>query len=149
MRIVFATFGSLGDVHPVIAVGLALRQRGHRVTVATSEFYREKISALGFAFEPLRPELAVVDEAMVRKIMDGSRGSEFLLRELMLPAVRAMHADLTRIAVGADLLVSSELVYAAPLLAAQTGLRWASYSLAPLSLFFHPRSLRATRSRRG
>jgi UDP:flavonoid glycosyltransferase YjiC (YdhE family) len=67
--------------------------------------------------------------------MDGTRGSEYLLRELMLPAVRAMHADLARSTAGADVLVTSELVYAAPLLAEQTGLRWVSYSLAPMSYF--------------
>ena len=134
-RIVLATFGSLGDLHPVLALAHELRRRGHAATIATSELYREKISALGFGFAALRPEISVMDEALVRRIMDGSRGAEVLLGELIIPAVRAMHADLARAAAGADLLVTSELVYAAPLLAEQTGLRWASYALAPLSYF--------------
>jgi UDP:flavonoid glycosyltransferase YjiC (YdhE family) len=77
----------------------------------------------------------VIDEALVRAIMDGPRGSEKLLRGLIFPAVRDMYADLSRIMPGADLLVASELVYAAPLLAAQGRVRWVSFSLAPLSLF--------------
>lgn len=134
-RIVLATIGSLGDVHPAIALALELRRRGHRPEIATSEFYREKISALGLGFHPLRPEMRVVDEALVRRIMDGTRGSEYLLRDLIFPAARDMHADLARITAGADLLVASELVYAARLVSEQTGLPWVSYSLAPISLF--------------
>jgi len=134
-RLVLATFGSLGDLHPVLALAHELRRRQHTVVIATSECYREKISAPGFLFAPLRPEISTVDAALVRRIMDGTRGSEYLLRELMLPAVRAMHADLALATTGADLLVTNELVYAAPLLTEQTGLRWVSYSLAPMSYF--------------
>ena len=134
-RILLGTFGSLGDLHPAIALALELRQRGHRAEIATSEFYREKIMALGLGFHPLRPAV-VVDEALVRKLMDGNRGSEYLLRELVFPAVRDMHADLTQAAaIGADCLVTSELIYPAPIIAATTGLPWISYSLAPISLF--------------
>ena len=134
-RLVLATFGSLGDLHPILALAYELRRRQHTVVIATSEIYREKISTLGFLFAPLRPEISTVDEAMVRRIMDGTGGTEYLLRELMLPAVRDMHADLIRATTGADLLVTNELVYAAPLLSEQTGLRWVSYSLAPISYF--------------
>ena len=134
-RLVLATYGSLGDLHPVFALALELRRRGHAVAIATSEFYREKVSALGLGFAPLRPELSVVDPELVRRIMHPRRGSEFLVRELMIPAIRDMHADLARATAGADLLVTNELVYAAPLLAKQTGMRWVSYALAPMSYF--------------
>jgi UDP:flavonoid glycosyltransferase YjiC (YdhE family) len=134
-RIILATIGSLGDLHPVIALALELRRRGHTAEIATTTIYREKLAALGFAFHSVRPELMAVDEALVRAIMDGPRGSEKLLRGLIFPAVRDMYADLARIVVGADLLVASELIYAAPLLAEQGRVRWVSYSLAPLSLF--------------
>lgn len=134
-RIVLATFGSLGDLHPVLALASELRRRGHTAEIATTEFYRAKVTALGFRFHALRPEMMIIDEALVRAIMDGPRGSERLLRGLMFPAVRDMHADLAPIVAGADLLVCNELVYAAPLLAEQAGLRWVSFSLAPLSLF--------------
>ena len=31
--------GSAGDVHPFIGIGVALRERGHRVTVITSTYF--------------------------------------------------------------------------------------------------------------
>jgi rhamnosyltransferase subunit B len=55
MRIVLATFGSLGDLHPMIAIGIELRQRGHEIVLAAMEAYREKIAALGFEFLPDAP----------------------------------------------------------------------------------------------
>jgi UDP:flavonoid glycosyltransferase YjiC (YdhE family) len=133
-RILLTTLGSLGDLHPVLALALELRRRGHRAEIATSAFYREKIAALGLPFHPLRPDLAITDPALVRRIMDGSRGSERLLRDLLFPAVREIYEDLAPAAAGADLLVSSEIIYAAPILAAKTGLPWVSFSLAPISL---------------
>jgi hypothetical protein len=35
-RIVLTTFGSLGDLHPYIAVALGLKTRGHEAVIATS-----------------------------------------------------------------------------------------------------------------
>ena len=52
------TFGSLGDLHPYIAVGLGLRARGHRVTIATSAEYRAKVEGEGLDFHAMRPEIA-------------------------------------------------------------------------------------------
>ena len=134
-RVVLATYGSLGDLHPVIALGRGLQARGHAVTIATSEMYRAKIDALGLGFHPLRPDLLAQGEHIIAEIMDGPRGSERLMRTHLFPAVREMHADLLPLVDATDLLVASELVFPAPILAATHGLRWASYQLAPVSLF--------------
>jgi rhamnosyltransferase subunit B len=134
-RIVLATLGSLGDLHPVIALAVELRERGHTPEIATSESYRERVTALGFGFHALHPDLLSQGEHIIVDIMDGPRGTERLMREQMFPAVRTMYADLERIVAGADLLVSSELIFAAPIVAAMRPIRWASYQLAPISLF--------------
>jgi UDP:flavonoid glycosyltransferase YjiC (YdhE family) len=39
-RIVLTTHGTLGDLHPYLALALALQKRGHQPVIATSEFYR-------------------------------------------------------------------------------------------------------------
>ena len=46
-RIVLATLGSLGDLHPNIALGIELKRRGHDAVIASWEGYREKADALG------------------------------------------------------------------------------------------------------
>jgi UDP:flavonoid glycosyltransferase YjiC (YdhE family) len=57
VRVLFATFGSLGDLHPVIALGLELRRRGHRAAVATSAYHRDRILEAGLDFFSAAPDL--------------------------------------------------------------------------------------------
>lgn len=55
-RIVVTTLGTLGDLHPMIAIALELRQRNHDVAFVTHQVYQSKIEALGFKFDQLRPD---------------------------------------------------------------------------------------------
>jgi len=132
-RIVLAPFGSLGDLHPLLALAIELRRRGHDIVINTLEIYREKIDLLGFEFHPLRPDISPDDRQLAREIMDAKKGSEKLLREILLPNVRPMYEDLTRAVKGADLLVSGEVVFAAKPVVEKTGIKWVSTSLAPTS----------------
>lgn len=135
MRIVLSTYGSLGDLHPLIAVGLELRERGHDVVFATNFSHEERVTRHGFEFHSVRPHISPDDPAAVAYLMDLKRGPERMLRELLFPALREMYADLHEACAGGDLLVAGELVYAAPMIAEKTGIPWASFALAPLSFF--------------
>ena len=53
MRILVVTLGSAGDVHPFLAVALALRERGHNVTFATSPYFAPLIERVGLSLVPL------------------------------------------------------------------------------------------------
>ena len=140
-RILFATIGSLGDLHPLIAIALELRQRGHTVRFCTSASYRPRLEALGFGFDPLRPDATPENESlaeMVRQILDPRRGAERLLRGVIMPRLRETYQDLRQAAGGpppTDLLVCGELVYPAPVVAEKLGLRWATCITAPMSFF--------------
>ena len=48
--VLLATFGSLGDLHPFIAVGQALRTRGVEARIATSAEYRPAVEGAGLQF---------------------------------------------------------------------------------------------------
>jgi rhamnosyltransferase subunit B len=134
-RIVIATIGSLGDLHPCIAMALELRRRGHRVTIATTEHYRGKVEELGIEFRAIRPDWDPTDPDLIRQCEDLKRGLEVLYRKLLLPGLKATYDDLIAIAASADLMIASELVYAAPLVAEKLSLRWVSQILSPLSFF--------------
>ena len=47
MQIVLASVGSLGDVHPFIAIGQALQERGHAVTLICNDDFRALVQAAG------------------------------------------------------------------------------------------------------
>ena len=106
-RIVIATIGSLGDLHPAIALALELQGRGHQTTLATSAIYQKKIEQAGINFHSLRPEIPDSPE-VIEKIMHPTKGAEFLFREIILPA---------------------------SLVSEKTGIPWISYTLQPASLF--------------
>jgi UDP:flavonoid glycosyltransferase YjiC (YdhE family) len=52
--IVIATIGSLGDLHPCLALALELR-RGHQLTIASNHFNRARVEELGINFHAIRP----------------------------------------------------------------------------------------------
>ena len=132
-RILMATIGSLGDLHPCLALALELKRRSHRVTIASTEFYRAKVEGLGLAFRPLRPDWDPTDGEMIRRCEDLKRGLEVLFRELILPELRGTYEDLFAACAEADVLIAGETVFAAPLVAEKHGLPWVSHLLSPCS----------------
>ncbi|HEV3262419.1 MAG TPA: glycosyltransferase [Gemmataceae bacterium] len=136
-RVVITTFGSLGDLHPYIAVALGLQARGHDAILATSAWYRHKIEALGIGFRPVRPDHPDrdADRDLMRRIMDRRLGSECVIRELMMPVLRQSYEDTLAAAEGAGLLVSHMLSFTTRLVAEKKGMPWASTSLQPLGFF--------------
>ena len=134
-KIVLSTAGSLGDLHPKIALALGLRERGHKVLVNTWVGYEEKISQLGFEFYPLRPDVDGSDRELLREIMHPQKGPEKLIRDIVLPSLKDSYDDLSSACDGADLLVSGEVIYVAKSVVEKTGIRWVSTSLMPLTMF--------------
>jgi UDP:flavonoid glycosyltransferase YjiC (YdhE family) len=135
VRILLATFGSLGDLHPVIALGLELQRRGHAAAIVTSEYHRERITKTGLGFYPAAPDLRPDDKALIRATMDERKGPEAVVR-FMLRALPRTYADYERAANadgGADLIVTSDLAYAGTIVAEKAGLAWASQVLSPIS----------------
>ena len=119
----------------MLALGLELQRRGHDPVVATAEYYRDKIFATGLPFHALRPNLTPADKELLRRTMDGRHGPEFLVRQVMMPAVRDTFVDLEVCVRSADLLVGSDLLYAAPVVAEVTQVPWVAITMAPMSFF--------------
>ena len=138
MRIVLNTWGSFGDVHPYMAVALELRARGHKPVIATMEVYREKIEAAGLELAPVRPNIPQPkeqDSELIEKIMEPRTGPQFLMEEIVYPAVRDAYQDLLVAVQDADVLITHPAAPAGPLVGRKTGIPWISTVLAPLSFF--------------
>jgi rhamnosyltransferase subunit B len=137
MKIVFATFGSLGDLHPYIAVARELKRRGHAPSIATFAEYRDAVEGAGVGFAPMRPDMSRFGDkaAMMQRLIDPKRGPELMVRELFMPHLAESYADLERACAGADLLATHPLTFAGPLLAEKHGLRWVSTALSPMTMF--------------
>jgi UDP:flavonoid glycosyltransferase YjiC (YdhE family) len=132
-RILVATIGSLGDLHPCLALALELQRRGHHITIASTPFYREKVEALGLAFHGIRPDWDPTNAELIRQCEDMKRGPEILFRKLILPHLRDTYSDLLPAAQQADFMLAGEIVFPIPLIAEKLRLPWASVILSPAS----------------
>jgi UDP:flavonoid glycosyltransferase YjiC (YdhE family) len=132
MKILLSTFGSHGDINPALALGRELQARGQEVVLATTSNYRDYILRNGLSFVPIRPEPRVDDHALMKEVMDPKRGSETVVRKIVMPSVRDTYQDLEEPASKADLLVSHVLTYPVPVLAEMYGKPWASMVFSPM-----------------
>jgi len=135
-KVVLATVGSLGDLHPFIALGVALRARGVNVVIACAEDYRAKVEAAGVAFHALRPgfddmqrDLGMSRAQLTREVV---AHSAFMFRKLVLPYVQSAYEDMMAVTADADLILPSSLAFAARLAAEKRGIPWIAVVLQPM-----------------
>jgi UDP:flavonoid glycosyltransferase YjiC (YdhE family) len=136
LKVVLATVGSLGDLHPFIAVGLALRARGVDVVMACAAEYQAKVERAGLSFRAVRPSfddmqrMTGMDRAAMTHAVLTRR--DFLLRRLIMPHLVASYDDMLAILGDADFLVTSSLSFAARLAAERCDVPWIGVVLQPL-----------------
>jgi rhamnosyltransferase subunit B len=132
-RILLNTFGSLGDLHPFLALGIGLQRRGHQAVIATSAVYRQKIEGEGLEFAPVRPDIGdlVADKDLAR-LWHPRRGAEYLVRDYLAPRVEESYEDLLPACSRADLLITHLPAFAGPIVADKLKLRSISVALQPM-----------------
>jgi len=132
-RIALAAFGSLGDLHPFLAVAETLRTRGHDPVVITHAGHRARVERAGIGFAPLRPDISDLGDPaeVMRKAMDRLRGSDYVIRTMTVPWIRRTTDDVLAGATGADALVSSSLVLGGGAVAERLGIPWFPAALQP------------------
>jgi rhamnosyltransferase subunit B len=136
-RIVLATLGSPGDLHPFLAIGAELRARGHEIIVATSALYRGQVSAASLGFAPVRPDRSPnqQDPDFVDRVIRERATPGAVFRAMFLPSLRESVEDLLGATEGADLVVAHTLASAARLAAEVRGLPWVSAVMQPMGYF--------------
>ena len=137
-RILLTTFGSLGDLHPYLALAIGLRERGFVPLLATHGVYREKIESEGIAFAPVAPDLNEFgdEKTFTRRAFALHGGAKYLIQTVVAEPIRRTYADLLAAteAHRPDLFITHPLTFAAPLIAEKRGLPYLSVALAPGSL---------------
>ena len=137
MNIVFATFGSLGDLHPYLALAKEMKRRGHSPAIATSPHQRTATELAGIEFRPVRPDLMQVyteNNELFRRACDDRQGAKALIRDVFMESLHQSFEDLLAAVRGADLLVTHPITFAGPAVAAYRNLPWVSTVLAPISI---------------
>ncbi|OAN66837.1 glycosyltransferase [Sphingomonas sp. TDK1] len=138
MRVVLATMGTLGDVHPFIALALGMQARGHEPVFAGAESVRGIAERHGIEFHPVRPDgpqlLADtgMDEGEIARALATDFG--FVIDRVLVPYAEATLADLMPVIASADLVLTSSFSIHARIAAQAAGVRLASALLQPITL---------------
>jgi len=113
MKLTLLTIGSRGDIQPITALGIGLKNAGYDVTIATHEPYRDFVTRYGLGFHRI--------DGNPQEIMSGDSGQEWLetgnnpvkmlfkMRDLAMPLVRTMSLQTLEIAQQSDVLLFTTL----------------------------------------
>lgn len=136
MRVLIATVGSFGDLHPYLAIALGLQRRGHEVTLASMGMYREKIESEGLRFVDIPPNLANLehDADMRRRAMHTLDGTRYVVQELFLPPIREQYRILLEESRHADVLLGSIFALGLPLAASKLNKPYLTSALQPAAI---------------
>ena len=138
MKAVLVTIGSLGDLHPFIAIGQELARRGVAVTLAVPADHLAKVRAAGLpaaailpGFDAIRAPLGIDEAEAVRRVI-ASRS--FVLDAVVMPSLASSTRALDSVADGADVIVGSLFALAAGIVAEKRGVPLVALNLQPMAL---------------
>lgn len=131
MRILLSTIGSRGDVQPLVALGLQLKELGQDVHLCVPPDFRDWIKSLGLTVTPIGPELRSTAKAgpmpapptpeQMRQVMEGTVATQF---ETITAAAR-----------GCDAMVGATALHiAAPSIAEKLGIPYYFAAYCPAVL---------------
>lgn len=92
LNVLLAPFVAAGDVHPLLGVGISLRQRGHHVTVATNDHFASLVEQLGLEFVStgtLAEYLAITRDPNLARPLNAVRVG---FRRSVIPLVSRLYA---------------------------------------------------------
>ena len=114
MHILISCVGSAGDVHPFIAIGTALAQRGHDVELLTSPHFRTRIEAAGLGFTPVGTEADYQRVVQQAALWHPRRSFPVLWQEMQPRLLEAHRTLLSRVQPDRTVLVGTTLITGSP-----------------------------------
>ena len=136
--VVLATVGTLGDLHPFLALGQALQARGHRAIIAGPGDHAAHATRAGIEAVTISPDYDTIcariggDKADVTARIIASQRR--LFEELIFRDLSASVRRLSRVCANADAIVASTFVPAAAIVAERRRVPLISAVLQPMAL---------------
>jgi vancomycin aglycone glucosyltransferase len=131
MRILLSTIGSRGDVHPLVAIALALQALDQEVRLCVPPDFRDWIESLGILVTPIGPELRSTGKANPT----ATRPTPEQRRQMMEDTVATQFETIAAAAQGCDVIVgATALQIAAPSIAEKMGIPYVFVAYCPIVL---------------
>lgn len=136
MRVLIVTAGSHGDVHPFLAIGRALAERGHNPTFMTNPYFEPDVHAAGLDFQPHGDHIDLPAFIRTQKLMHPIRGPANVFRWILqnTPALLA-EVDEAIAAHTPDVVLHHAIALGVPWLCARRELPYATACLQPAVWF--------------
>src|SRR6516225_2224951 len=131
LRILLPTLGSAGDVHPTIALALALQARGHQTIVLTNEFYGDQIRALGVDFVALGTITEGEQVLADPRLWHPSKAFSCIAELVMIPNLRRLYRLIEELADSRTIVVASGICLGARVAQEALGIPLATVHLQP------------------
>jgi len=134
LKILLPAFGSAGDVHPVIGLGVGLRQRRHEVIIITNPYFKSLIEQAGLSFIGLG---AVEDYQAAIETPDlwhPQKGFEVIARRAILPGLRLIYELIAGYDPAETIIAASGLIFGARIAQEKLNFRLATLHLQPVML---------------
>jgi rhamnosyltransferase subunit B len=130
-HVLLPTIGSSGDVHPVVALGLALQARGHRATVITNPLFQELIEGQGLGFLPI----GTIEEAQATiadpDLWHPRKGFTVVAHRAILPSMSEVYRLIERHADDRTIVAASGIALGARIAQERLGVPLATVHLQP------------------
>ena len=130
LHVLLPTMGSAGDVHPFIALGTALKARGHRATILTNPIFQELIEAQDIGFLPVGTA-AEANAAIANPELWHLRKGFGVIAQVIVPAIGEIYRLIEKHADNATVVAFSSLAFGARVAQEKLGVPSASVHLQP------------------
>lgn len=135
-KIVLSNVGTLGDLHPLIAIALRLKECGYDAVIATSPDFRADVVSQGIAFHPVGPSR---DDILRDQEIDArefgrriSKDALYVLEAASFPYLKITYDDLLPVLEGASLVLAGSMMYSARFAAEKLGIPYLTIALQPM-----------------
>jgi len=130
LHVLLPTMGSSGDVHPFIALGAALKARGHRATILTNPIFQALIEAQGIGFLPVGTA-AEANAAIANPELWHLRKGFKVIAQVIVPAIAEIYRLIEKHADANTVVAFSSLALGARVAQEKLGVPSASVHLQP------------------
>ena len=134
MHVLISCIGSAGDVFPFITIGQALRDRGHRVDLLTSPYFRDHVESARLGFVPIGT-LEEYEQTVSDADLWHPRRSFSLIWHSIEPNLRSAYQHTIERSEKDTVLVGSTLAFHSRLAQEKLGLCGATVHLSPSCIF--------------
>ncbi|MBW1786889.1 MAG: glycosyltransferase family 1 protein [Deltaproteobacteria bacterium] len=128
MKILLATFGSRGDVQPMLALSLVLQAAGHDVLLAGPPEKAEWAARWGCPYRPLGSNVTALIDSVDRAY---SFGSALTFMRFLRKDIKRQFAELPSIIRGADMAVGASLCFGLSSVAEANGIPYRYIAFTP------------------